>query len=113
MRAPPSTINALSRFATPNSARWTCSSCRNQLLPRVSPASRSYNRQYSSGSGYSAGGNKRNPRDGRTKASLWAATATGTAGVGALAFTDDIKHGYEATERAGRVASTLAICINE
>ncbi|KAK7970290.1 ABC1 family-domain-containing protein, partial [Apiospora saccharicola] len=112
---PPSTINALSRFATPNSARWTCSSCRNQLLPRVGSAPCSYNRQYSSssGSGSSAGGNRRNPRNGRAKATLWAATATGTAGVGALAFTDDIKHGYEATERAGRVASTLFICIND
>ncbi|KAK8049974.1 hypothetical protein PG994_011704 [Apiospora phragmitis] len=110
MRAPP--INALSRLANPNTGRWTCSSCRNQLLLRFSPAPRSYSIHYSSG--YSSGGTRRNSRTGRAKGTLWAATtATGAVGVGALAFTDDIKHGYEATERAGRVASALFICIND
>lgn len=33
--------------------------------------------------------------------------------MGAIAFTDDIKHGYKAVERAGRVLGTLAVCINE
>ena len=41
-------------------------------------------------------------------------TATGGAvGAGALAFTDDVKHGYTAVQRSGRVLSTLALCINE
>ena len=39
--------------------------------------------------------------------------AAGGIGAGALAFTDDIKHGYAAVERSGRVVSTLFICINE
>lgn len=41
------------------------------------------------------------------------AAATGTLGIGALAFTDDIKHSYKAAERTGRVVSTLAVCIND
>ncbi len=41
------------------------------------------------------------------------AAAGGAAGAGALAFTDDIKHGFQATERTGRVITTLAVCINE
>jgi aarF domain-containing kinase len=34
-------------------------------------------------------------------------------GASTLAFTDDIKSGYEAAERTGRVAVALAVCINE
>lgn len=30
-----------------------------------------------------------------------------------LAFLDDIKHGYAAVQRSGRVAATLGLCINE
>jgi aarF domain-containing kinase len=41
------------------------------------------------------------------------AAAAGSAGLGALAFTDDLKHGYKAMERTGRVMGTLAVCINE
>jgi aarF domain-containing kinase len=47
---------------------------------------------------------------------IWAATGTGVAtGVlaGVLAFGDQIKYSYDAAERTGRVASGLAICINE
>lgn len=42
-------------------------------------------------------------------------TATvGTIGAGTLlAVSDDVKHGYAATERTARVASTLFTCINE
>jgi aarF domain-containing kinase len=36
-----------------------------------------------------------------------------SAGASLLAFGDDIKTSYEATERAGRVAAALGICINE
>lgn len=41
------------------------------------------------------------------------AAATAATGAGVLAFTDDIKYGYDATERTGRVAAALAICIND
>lgn len=36
-----------------------------------------------------------------------------SAGASLLAFGDDIKTSYEATERAGRVAAALGICIND
>jgi aarF domain-containing kinase len=49
----------------------------------------------------------------RSKKAIVLLAATGSAGVGALAFTDDLKHGYQAVERTGRVVSTLFICINE
>ena len=39
---------------------------------------------------------------------------TGTAlGVGAVVFTDDVKHAYYGVQRSGRVLGTLAVCINE
>ena len=41
------------------------------------------------------------------------AAAAGSTGLGALAFTDEFKHGYKALERTGRVMGTLAVCINE
>lgn len=69
--------------------------------------SRSY---YNNSSRNTRGGPKSNPRG---KTALYATAATGATGAGLLAFTDDIKHGYEATERAARVASTLYICIND
>jgi hypothetical protein len=37
----------------------------------------------------------------------------GTAGAVTLAFTDDVKFGYKAAERSGRVLSTLYACIYE
>ena len=40
--------------------------------------------------------------------------ASGTLGIGiTLAFWDDVKHAYAAVRRSGRVAATLALCINE
>ncbi|KAI9883944.1 MAG: Cytochrome b-c1 complex subunit 7 [Watsoniomyces obsoletus] len=51
--------------------------------------------------------------NGRKQRMLLAATTAGVIGGTALAFVDDIRHGYAATTRAGRVASTLAICIND
>lgn len=51
-------------------------------------------------------------RNGRRRGILLAATG-GALGAGAFAFTDDVKHGYAAAERTGRVVSTLAVCMNE
>jgi aarF domain-containing kinase len=55
---------------------------------------------------------KRIPRPKRRGRVLLAATG-GALGLGAISFTDDVKHAYEAVERTGRVVSTLALCINE
>lgn len=42
------------------------------------------------------------------------ATATVTVGTGLLiGFSEDLKHGYAAAQRSGRVLLTLATCINE
>jgi hypothetical protein len=43
---------------------------------------------------------------------LFASTGA-AAGVGVLAFTDNIKSGYDAVERSGRVLLGLGLCINE
>lgn len=39
--------------------------------------------------------------------------ALGVLGAGAVAYSDQIKHGYQAARRSGRVVGTLALCINE
>lgn len=49
----------------------------------------------------------------RRTGAILLASGGGVAAAGALAFADDIKNGYGAAERAGRVAATLFICINE
>ena len=42
------------------------------------------------------------------------AAATVTIGIGFLiGLSDDLKHGYAAAQRSGRVLLTLAMCINE
>jgi aarF domain-containing kinase len=61
--------------------------------------------------GYSRGGLKA-PRSKR-KGRVLLAAAGGALGVTTVAFTDDVKHIFKAIERSGRVASTLAVCINE
>ncbi|KAI1211514.1 ABC1-domain-containing protein [Annulohypoxylon truncatum] len=100
-------INSLGRLATNRS--WTCLNCRTQLVANTKTAQRSLARHYATGSsGYS-----KRPRPRRKKLTVLTATATAATGAGVLAFTDDIKYGYEATERTGRVAAALAICIND
>ncbi|KAI2618218.1 ABC1-domain-containing protein [Hypoxylon sp. NC1633] len=101
-------INSLSRIARNRS--WTCSNCRTQLLlTPVKTTQRSLVRQYATGSSrYS----KIPPKPPRTRATVLTAAAT-AAGAGVLAFTDDIKYGYEGAERTGRVAAALTICIND
>ena len=42
----------------------------------------------------------------------WAA-AGGSLGGSIMFFGDDIRHGWLAAERTGRVVTTLALCINE
>lgn len=114
MRAPSSTISALGRLASPSRPSWTCSTCRSQRLPRVkttTAARPGSARAYAtSSSGHHQSG--RVPPGARGRVTLLAA-ATGAAGAGVLAFTDDIKYSYEAVERAGRVAGGLTLCINE
>ncbi|KAJ5889865.1 hypothetical protein N7504_010675 [Penicillium tannophilum] len=39
--------------------------------------------------------------------------ALGVLGAGAVVYSDQIKHGYQAARRSGRVVGTLALCIND
>ncbi|KAF2963734.1 hypothetical protein GQX73_g9849 [Xylaria multiplex] len=101
----PLSFASLSRLAS--NTPWTCTNCRTQLL-RHAKFPRSSQR-YSTGPSSSS---RRGPRT-RARIAILTATATGAAGTGVLAFTDDIKYGYDVTERTGRVAATLALCIND
>ncbi|CAI0649870.1 unnamed protein product [Colletotrichum noveboracense] len=94
---------------------WTCSSCR--AGPSAQPSRQSFAR--SSARGFSSTSSKasagRAPPKGGQRGSrvLLLASGGGAAGASVLAFGDDIKYGYEGAERAGRVASALAVCIND
>ena len=85
----------------PSTTAWTCRSCLQKQRNTASDAVRS-------ASNTAKGNVKR-----RRKAPVVLTAATGTLGAGTLFFTDDVKHGYAAVERTGRVVSTLAVCINE
>ncbi|KAI0206887.1 ABC1-domain-containing protein [Astrocystis sublimbata] len=102
-------IASLGRLASNLNTPWTCTSCRAQLL-RHSKFQRPSSQRYSTGP---HGSSRRNPRTRAKVTVLAASAATGATGAGLLAFTDDIKYGYDVTERTGRVATTLALCIND
>ncbi|KAI3334252.1 ABC1 family-domain-containing protein [Ustulina deusta] len=102
----PTSFASLSRLAS-NTA-WTCTNCRTRLL-RHAKFQQPSSQPYSTGL---SGSSRRGPRT-RARVVVLTATATGAAGAGVLAFTDDIKYGYDVTERTGRVAATLALCIND
>ncbi|KAI0393266.1 ABC1 family-domain-containing protein [Xylariaceae sp. FL0594] len=102
-------FNSLNLSRLASNAPWTCASCRSQLS-RHAKFNRFPSRHYATGrTGSSAKGGAKT----RTRAAILTATATGATGAGVLAFTDDIKYGYEVTERTGRVAAALALCIND
>jgi aarF domain-containing kinase len=82
---------------------WTCTRCLHQAQGGL--------RTLKQVKEYSTRTNKI-PRPRRRGRVLLAATG-GALGLGAISFTDDVKHAYEAVERTGRVVSTLALCINE
>ncbi|KAK2038301.1 ABC1 family protein [Colletotrichum somersetense] len=102
---------------------WTCSECR--AGPVAQQSSRPSAHQQRLGSkaarGFSSTSTKASvaraaPKNGggRKGGRVWLlASGGGAAAASALAFTDDIKHGYEAAGRAGRVAAALAVCIND
>jgi aarF domain-containing kinase len=93
----------VARALTGVQSAWTCRSCTLQAQRGL--------RRIGQIKGYSTRSN-RIPRPKKREKVLLAATG-GALGVTAVAFTDDVKHAYEAIERSGRVASTLAVCINE
>ena len=96
-------FNFAKALGSPAQSAWTCRNCTLQAKRGL--------RGTGQISGYGTKTN-RIPRAKRKGRVLLAATAGGL-GVTAVGFTDDVKHAYEAIERSGRVASTLAVCINE
>ena len=105
-----SSIPALVARRITANVEWTCFRCRAQLpntgkpIQSRAPISRNYAtaRLQPTAS---------KPRSRRRAVIL--ASAGGVLGASVLAFGDDIKTTYEATERSLRVASTLFICVNE
>jgi aarF domain-containing kinase len=105
------TAFAFSRTAS-TATSWTCRRCLTQLQgtgARTKQIRGFAERKNANGNGNGNGYSKTPRRKGR----VVLAAAGGALGVTALAFTDDVKHAYGAIERSGRVASTLAVCINE
>ncbi|KAI9172478.1 ABC1 family protein [Paramyrothecium foliicola] len=101
---------SISTFATRLVARpRTCATCRGRLA-RADPWQRPHGRGFASGRTSFQGANA--PRRAPRKLLLFASTGA-AAGVGVLAFTDNIKNGYDAAERSGRVLLGLGLCIND
>lgn len=96
-----SVINSASAFARP--VAWTCRKCVLQTRGQRDTFQRSA--RYMSTF-------KPILKSRRKGVAVLAATG-GALGLGSLAFTDDLQHGYHLLERSGRVVSTLYLCINE
>lgn len=113
-------VSAMQQFASVvgrvRTARsWICVNCRNSgpiHLPRRAPPTlrAPRRRQYTTSRQHA---NPPKPGRQRRTAVLVAAATTGTTVAVGAAFADDVKYAYAAAERAGRVAATLAICVNE
>ena len=82
-------------------AAWTCPTCLRQQ--KASTQKSSFSTRI------------RRTRPLKRKQTVVLATAGGGLGAGALiaTTTDDVKYGYAAAERTGRVVNTLFTCINE
>lgn len=85
-------------------ATWTCSRCKNVKPTLLDDTYRSYT---------STSRTARSVRIIRPRKAVYWAAAGGSLGGSLLFFGDDIKHGWRAAERTGRVVSTLAVNINE
>ena len=90
------------RAAFAQKTPWTCPTC----LQRQASYDRAAKRFSTKA--------RRLPPQTRKRIVLVTCATTGTLGAGTLvAVSDEVKHGYNAAERTGRVASTLVQCINE
>lgn len=115
------------RLANPtaSSASWTCARCRsaqnilrgaNTTATTNSIIARRYASSTTTGANPSWGkggqqGSKQRPRNRRILLATTGGVAAATAGL--LAVGDDVKNGYEAAERTGRVAAALALNVND
>ncbi|ATZ48914.1 Bcmcp2 [Botrytis cinerea B05.10] len=93
---------------------WTCGRCVQRATRKswVQNAAYSTGKRGGNGYGYGYGNGNGYQQNGRGNKVIMASAVGGVAATG-LAFTDDIRHAYEAVERTGRVVSTLFVCIND
>ncbi|CZT13065.1 hypothetical protein WAI453_005878 [Rhynchosporium graminicola] len=92
---------------------WTCRRCLSQnKSARVGNQFRGYAKKSHSPN---TGSDKAYTNNGRIrrKGKVLAVVAFGGVGLTTLGFADQVGHAYGAVERSGRVASTLAVCIND
>ncbi|KAJ5320378.1 hypothetical protein PENANT_c010G07059 [Penicillium antarcticum] len=61
----------------------------------------------------SEAGTKKSGKKGGFRRKVVILAIVGLLGVGAVTLSPDAKHAYEAAKRSGRVAGTLAVCIND
>lgn len=83
-------------------ATWTCSRCKNTKPTLLDNPCRTFSARTA-----------RPVRILRPRKAVYWAAAGGSLGGSLLFFGDDIKHGWRAAERTGRVVTTLAVNINE
>lgn len=96
--------NARTPLLSRGRAAWTCSRCKTVKPPLLDSTPRAY-----TSSPHAA----RSVRIIRPRKAVYWAAAGGSLGGSLLFFGDDLKHGWQAAERTGRVVSTLAVNINE
>ncbi|MCJ1473054.1 hypothetical protein MMC13_001703 [Lambiella insularis] len=84
-----------------SSTPWICRSCVHKQKSNVAQQAKHASRA----------GRPFVKRDKRKRATLVA--ASGTAGGAVALISDDVKYGYGAVERSGRVLTALAICVND
>ncbi|KEY73716.1 hypothetical protein S7711_06292 [Stachybotrys chartarum IBT 7711] len=102
---------SLSSFTTRIGVRtWTCSTCCGQLA-RSRPSALQGARRFASAKATPP--SRGRPNGARPRRAVLYASTGAAATVGVLAFTDNIKNGYDTAERTGRVAAALALCIND
>lgn len=101
---------AVLRRVSARPASSTCTSCRGQFT-KSAHSRPSISRTYGHNRKFHSSGTSKPPPSSRRTVLLCA--SLGAAGASVLAVGDDIKGAYEGTQRAGRVASALFICINE
>ncbi|KAL4978099.1 ABC1 family-domain-containing protein [Aspergillus desertorum] len=97
--------------------RWQCSSFRSSKATFTQRKSRtpfSTKNSYRSEAQQTDGGQRKQSQTAQSgKKWIKYGIIGGTIVVGAVAFSDDVRHIYQAAARTGRVVGTLTICIND
>ncbi|KAF7946718.1 hypothetical protein EAE96_009704 [Botrytis aclada] len=105
-------LNFASASAWARARPWTCGRCGQRGTRKSWVQKATYSTGKRGGNGYGRAYGNGYQQNGRGNKVIMASAVGGVAATG-LAFTDDIRHAYEAVERTGRVVSTLFVCIND